>query len=397
MAVTPLGFGAGGTSTGAAVTFNSFNVTASDANTVAIVGVVISVSSNSTATTCAVTYGGVAMTQRSLTLVGSSTNRAAVGIYYLFNPPTGTQSVVVTPGGASTKAQVRAQMAGFSGVDPSGVGVAQTAAATTHAPTSVTGGYDVRVLSNGAALTSPNQTQGYLGGASVGGVGDYMCMQSAAGTGSTISFTCSGTATTPQSVAVALLPPTPKMEELTDPFATKDTVKWTWSGTSDVSGGQMSQPCTSTYNEVDSKSAYDLTGSSFLVQLAQLPTLAESTETSVRLYNDASNYTSFFFNNGKISYYETVAGDSYVANPLTPPASWLRFRCSGTTLYWDTSTDGTTWTNRRSVSTALDLTKLYVKFRCGYYNTVASPGTALWDNVNLPPVAVNTGAFFQFL
>lgn len=207
MAVARLGAGAGGSSEGTAVTFNSFNITTSDANTVAIVGVVISVSSNSTSTTCAVTYGGTAMTRLNLTLAGSSSNRSAVGLYYLFNPGAGVKSIVVTPGGASTKSQVQAQMVGFSGVGPSGVGAAQTAAATTHTPTSNANGYVVRVLSGGSPLTSPNQTQDYLAGTSVGGAGDYMCMQSAAGTGSTVSFTCSGSPTVPQSVAVALSPP----------------------------------------------------------------------------------------------------------------------------------------------------------------------------------------------
>ena len=191
---------------------------------------------------------------------------------------------------------------------------------------------------------------------------------------------------------VELVPPPAKIETLTG-----DPANWTLGGTSTLSGGQFSLPCTSAYNEVNSKLAYDLTGSSFVVRFPQSANVGTgTTETSVRLFVDASNYASFFFNNGNISYYDASNGDDYHTYSPTDHA-WLRFRCSGTTLYWDSSPDGITWTQRRSVSTVLNFTKLFVKFKCGYYGTESNPGTALWDTVNLPPVsAINSGAFFQF-
>jgi hypothetical protein len=201
MAVTRIGAGAGAMTTGTAATFNGPNITTSDATTVAVVGVVISVSTNDSNTTCSVTYGGTTMTQLNLTLVGTSTNRNAVGIYYLANPGTGTQSVVVTPGGTSTKAGLIAQAVAFSSVDS--VGTAQTGTATTHAITSASGGYALRVIGNGAALTSPDQTNEYLNGQTVGGSGDYGLIQSATGA-SSVSFNVTGTATQANSVGTSL-------------------------------------------------------------------------------------------------------------------------------------------------------------------------------------------------
>jgi hypothetical protein len=206
MAVAKLGVGAGAMTAGTAATYNGPNLASSDAYTLMVVGVSISVSSNSSSTTCAVTCGGTSMTQIGLQLQGSSTSRNATGLYYLFNPGSGIKSIVATPGGSSTKAGLVTNAIAFSGVDPSGVGAAQNGTAMNQSPTSVNNGYDVRMLTNGAALGTLSPTADYSNGQSVSGVGDYGGLQSIAGTGSTVSFTASGTATTPNSVSVALTP-----------------------------------------------------------------------------------------------------------------------------------------------------------------------------------------------
>jgi hypothetical protein len=241
MAVTRLGKGAGNRAASSSATlgtsWTSFSIAASDANTVAIVLVNGSISTNA-ATTVAVTYGGVAMTALSLVNYGStSTTRGFVGIYYLYNPGTGAKTVAITTSGA-TKTAVAGIDVSFSGVDPT-MGSAQTATTTTHSVTSVASGYSLRVLSNGVTTGTLNQTSEYAAGTSVVGLGDFIAVQSAAGTGSNISFTASGVATTPNSVGVALspyVPPTPgaAISTLTDDFntgSTPDAGKWTGSGT----------------------------------------------------------------------------------------------------------------------------------------------------------------------
>lgn len=355
MAVARLGVGAGGSSTGAAVTFNGPSLATSDANTVMIVGVVISVSSNSTATTCAVTCGGVAMTQSNLTLVGTSTNRAAVGLYYLFNPGTGIKSVVVTPGGASTKAGVQTQAVAFSGAGA--VGAAETAAATSHSPASVANGYDVRVLSNGATLSTPNQTQERLAGATVSGVGDWMCMQTAAGTGSAIAFTCSGTATTPQSVAVAISPPLPKFSTLSDPLTS--AAGWTLGAAGSVSGGQVVLAANASYTgSALYNSFYDLVGSSVYMKVSQL-----GPDTYFQLDIDGGNQTFLRMNTNGTSLVTQQGSAGSVAESFTGSYNatnhrWWRISESGGNILWDTSPDSVTWTNFHTAAAAITVSSL---------------------------------------
>lgn len=422
MAVSRLGAGAGGNSTGAAVTFNGPNLASSDANTYMVVGVNISVSSNSTATTCAVTCGGVAMTQLGLTLGGSSSNRAAVGLYYLANPGTGIKSIVVTPGGASTKARVACQAVAFA--DVGSVGAAQTAAATTHAVTSATDGYAVRVLSNGAVLSSPNQTSEYLNGATVSGVGDYFLMQSAAGAAS-VSFTSSGTATTPLSIGVSLGPVYPQISTLTDDFATKDTAKWTWNGTTSVVSGQANLPCNekttgtflaADYNEnIISTGVFALTDSAVYINVLGVADPSFNSNCHFRLVSAANSGNVLDFDKFNADLYWTeisnsaTTGQASVAFNATTHA-WWRLRNvggNGGTNYWETSSAGTSWSVFTSRTAPFDVGAMQVKLACGYQSpNGATLGTFIVDNLNttgtpavslIPPIRrPNYGSLLHF-
>jgi hypothetical protein len=388
VAVARLGAGAGGANGTGTVTFNSFNITSSDNATVAIVCVGLSPSSN-VAATCGVTYGGVAMTQLDITNLGSSsTTRNARGIYYLVKPPTGTQSIVVT-GAGPTFAGVRAQMVGFSGVGA--IGAVQTASATTHAPTSVANGYDVRVLVNGSVLSAANQTVEYQSGASVTGVGDYMTMQTAAGTGSTISFTNTGTASTPGSSAVALSPVTAaKADTLTDNFATQDNAKWTYSAGASVVSGQLNITADANFYYIVSGSKYDLIGSSVVVEVPQAANGgANPGYTWLRVGTDLlgsnDNLLSLHAAFGVLraqrvqGNVETlVQTDAYNATTHR----WLRIRESAGSIYWDYSADGLSWTNYRTDTTTILLGSLDIMLRGG-----ADSGsyTAQFDNFNVAP------------
>jgi hypothetical protein len=400
MAIARLGAGAGGSSTGAAVTFNSFNLATSDANTLAVVGVVLSVSSNSTSTTCAVTYGGTAMTQLNLTLAGSSTSRSAVGIYYLFNPGTGVKSIVVTPGGSSTKAQVLTQQVAFSNVAATGVGAAQTAAALSATPTSLVGGYDVAVFGNGATLSSPNQTSEYLSGASVAGVGDYMSMQTAAGTGSAITFSVSGTATTAQLVAVALTAVPGPVSALTDNFAFKDTVKWVWGGAAALGGNASTQlvvpPDAAGANVLTSVLDYDLTESNVIVQLVQVGAAATSLYTPFRLVSTvgSNNYLEWFYNGTQIQAQAVVGGTAVAqSTPVTYSATtyaWLRIRHTAGVVYFDYSAEASTWNQALSWTVSgMDITTIYLQLYGGVSSGTVTANT-IWDNVNAPPIPAIT-------
>lgn len=196
---------AGGKSTGTAVTV-SCNAATSDTSTFAVVFVAISVSSSSTATTCTVTYGGTVMTQAQLTLLGTTTSRSALGVYWLRNPATGAQNVIATPGGASTKSGCEVSVAVYNGIDPAFTPTLSEAASRTLSPPSANYGMTVAGTINGAIMSTPTRTQVYNDGASVLGVGDYLLVQEATGTGSTISFSCTATDTTPDTIGFSLGP-----------------------------------------------------------------------------------------------------------------------------------------------------------------------------------------------
>jgi hypothetical protein len=206
MAFARLGAGAGSTIGTTTASWTSFNITTSDANTVSIVLVNISPSSNANAT-CSVKYdtAGANITMKQLGIVNTgatSTTRAAVAIYYLFNPPTGAKNITVTPAGA-TIAGTRGVDVAFSGV--SSIGAAQNVATMAHTVNSVSGGYALRVLSNGVTTGTLSNTTELAGGSSITGLGDFIAVQSAAGA-ATVAFTASGTATTPLSMGCTVNP-----------------------------------------------------------------------------------------------------------------------------------------------------------------------------------------------
>ena len=206
MAVTRDATGVGGTSTGGVCTA-SHTIVTPGASTVVLAFVAISVSSSSTITTCSVTYGGAPMTELGLGKLGTTTNRSTYSIYYLFNPAAGVQSCVATPAGSSTKSGVRVATVSYTGVSSIDLGIMQeSTTALTLSTTSVPNGFNVFGHINGVTMTSPNQSQRVLLGSSVLGVGDYLLVQDAVGTGSNITFSVGGTATTPGTFGVTLHP-----------------------------------------------------------------------------------------------------------------------------------------------------------------------------------------------
>lgn len=193
-----------------------------------------------------------------------------------------------------------------------------------------------------------------------------------------------------------------KTETLTDNFATQDTGKWSWWAAASVSSGQLALACNNSYTgTIYSNTSYDLTASSIVVQLVQATNAGNGGtqlvfNVSTSQAANTSNSIGFYLNNGTLYYMN--AGGSFASVGTTTYSStthkWLRVRESGGTVYWDTSADGVSWTNRASsASPAITVTTVYVNFVVGYFGTEPSPGSALFDNFNLPPAA-SPGQFF---
>lgn len=197
-----------------------------------------------------------------------------------------------------------------------------------------------------------------------------------------------------------------KAETIVDNFATQDTGKWTFSGAAAVSGGQLTMPVNTGYPDfITSVANYDLTDSAVFVQV---PTVSNqgngTTETILELGIDSNNRINALYSNNNLQAREIVGGVSDNQN-ITWDATnhkWWRIRESGGVIFWDTSPDGDTWTNQRSLNRTMAVTNLYIRLQTGYYGTEPSPGTAAFDNVNTVPSAPRLarrpdyGALLQF-
>lgn len=410
MAVIRDATGAGATTTGAACTASHTIVTPS-LSTVVFAFVAISVSTSSTSTTCTATYGGTAMTQLNLTLLGSGTSRSAYAIFYLFNPTKGAQNCVVTPGGTATKTGVRVATVSYNGVNS--VGTAQTAAALTISATSVANGYNIFGHINGVTMTSPSQSQRVLLGSSVSGVGDFLLVQDAAGTGSNITFSVGGTATTPGTFGVALSP-TPKAATVTDTMDTAGSgvgLVGNWQlATTDatISGGRMrytpSTPDVLSYGTIGAggthpQASVDLTDSTFACEVVQIVDGSGTVVNAFLAQLDFSqdNEVLFAINPGANGcycawysggvYQGFVTGSStFTYNPTVH--KYFRFRETSGTLYWEYSTDWSTWVTAASMATPFSMRGVHPWWECYYATgtTVTVPAFII-DNVNVPPPA----------
>lgn len=184
MAVAFQAASAGARATGTGNVSTTHTCSTSDAQTVVIVGVVCSINSSGTYTPT-VTYGGVAMT-----LLNSSENLASNGVsvqlFYLFNPPTGAQTVQVTNAGTATRASTMVGSASYTGVVAVDIPRSPRLSGATGSQSFLTnaaaGDMGVVVGGSSSTFSTFGGTQRYAGGGSVSGYGDYMRFTDVAGT-----------------------------------------------------------------------------------------------------------------------------------------------------------------------------------------------------------------------
>jgi hypothetical protein len=140
------------------------------------------------------------------------------------------------------------------------------------------------------------------------------------------------------------------------------------------------------YNALRTVSAYNLTGARVSVKVAQL---AAGGNANTQLYCevDANNYYGFVTEAGTLYFKKRVAGvnssTSATYNASTHLYWRIRHDASDDTIKWDTSTDGSSWTNRRSVARDLTITAMKVELCAGTYESTATPGVAYFDDFAL--------------
>lgn len=185
-----------------------------------------------------------------------------------------------------------------------------------------------------------------------------------------------------------------KFHNLTDNFDDNSINATIWNDdTASETGGQMvvtANTSTGTYNGISSDSRYDLTESYAFIQLVSAGDTSLSFTTYIlELYNDTVDlYWAIEYGaTDEIVAYKSPNSVDYTeiyrATYDPDVHKWFRIREASGTVYWDTSADGTNWTNRDSDVTGYDLTALNVFF--GAENPASGSTTVTFDNFNVAP------------
>lgn len=127
-------------------------------------------------------------------------------------------------------------------------------------------------------------------------------------------------------------------------------------------GGKAHVPCTTGYAGYQTAYSWTLAGAAFYVAVTTVPAASTATEAYASVFVNApdigtsGNRVGFVINTvtgllrckNDVGYFDAGSVDiTYSA----VTHKFLRLREDGTNVYWDTSPDGTTWTNRRTLAT----------------------------------------------
>jgi hypothetical protein len=166
------------------------------------------------------------------------------------------------------------------------------------------------------------------------------------------------------------------------------------SATSDVTSGvyalQPSGLIAGAWGQIISVNGYDVTSCAVLVQLVQA------------LNNDGDAATLFTISSGgwqdsvgfrvsagelRSRVMEASVETSFVTTPYDAgQQQWLRLREDAGTLYFETSPDGSSWTEQFNAPTPSYIAQAYVTLAAGSWaGTAVTPGEAQFDNVDLAP------------
>lgn len=154
-------------------------------------------------------------------------------------------------------------------------------------------------------------------------------------------------------------------------------------------GGHAVVPCTSAYPALGTTTGYDLTQSAAFAQLTLPPVGNGSREVFFQLQGPPGNTLQWARSGAAFWPRYSTAGVWVDGPPVAYDAvsdAWWRIRQATTTVAWDTSADGRTWTTAWSVPLPFAVTNVSANFVCGYWGLEAAAD--LWvDNVDVAPPA----------
>lgn len=194
--------------------------------------------------------------------------------------------------------------------------------------------------------------------------------------------------------------PTPTIQPASsfkDDWATGSisTSKWSnWGGTkATVSNYQLKITSTlaAGYYGIESKIPYNLTGSYVMNKLVSAGNQSITSWEVVPIVITNKNATgknniTFFVTNKKIYARKVVAGVTTNIRSATYSSTshkWLRVRESGGKIYFDTSSNKTTWTNFTSTTNPFDIKSVHIGMQSGTWKSQSSITYSLFDDFNM--------------
>jgi hypothetical protein len=148
-------------------------------------------------------------------------------------------------------------------------------------------------------------------------------------------------------------------------------------------------PVQTGYAGIGSKSQYDLTGCSVLMQVVDVPNTSTHGYLHFAVDAGSGNVFEYHIGGGGISAVIWLAGVEESRNLETFSLSkhtWLRLAESGGVLLWEASGDGKSWTLFASAASKFSIKAIRVKIGAGMWKVESSsPGTTAADDLNLPP------------
>ena len=204
-------------------------------------------------------------------------------------------------------------------------------------------------------------------------------------------------------------PTTPPITDLKDSFTGTILNAETWAAFPATSQARQNDQLSITpvssaagYSGIVSKKRYGLNENAAFLEVAGRTSPSTTAETQFILELNAANNISLGVTGTSLHMrhrINSVNSDTFI--PYDAAAMrWWRIREAGETVYLETSPTGSAWTARRTFTKAFDTSKLLVILQAGTWQSVATPGTAVFDNLNStpptqPPVTTNGSLGFD--
>jgi Concanavalin A-like lectin/glucanases superfamily len=140
------------------------------------------------------------------------------------------------------------------------------------------------------------------------------------------------------------------------------------------------------YNGAQTIAAYDLTGAQVAVHVAQV-VAGGLCDTQFAITLDGSNYYALIHEGGTLYFQKRIGGtrDNTSVTYNASTHAWWRIRhdAGGDTIEWETSSDGASWTNRRSAAREIAVTGMQAEISAGTWQSEGTGGVAYFDDFRL--------------